>query len=173
MFSPFVQKIIVTSNMLKLHAVDVTWTQNMCGVLSKQAELTDIHRQEVSVGFGYQGPLANSIDCSIRDGLRSQEHFFMEAFNLSREQCAAKINTIIEEAATYHSYFNYYLAWGRKPLVYDQLHHSNQELLPDFPIRTEPFLRSALKASCQSEAELSVMSENAFDIVHFANGFIE
>ncbi|GAA5806241.1 hypothetical protein HPULCUR_011772 [Helicostylum pulchrum] len=162
-----------TAHMLKLHTVDVTWTQSMCEVLSKQAELTDIHRQEVSVGFGYQGPLANSIDCSISDGLRSHEQFFMEAYNLSSEACTAKINAMIEESAVYHSYFNYYLAWGRKPLVYDQLHRSHQETLTDLPNRTEPFLRSALKSSCQSEAELSVLSENAFDIVHFANGFIE
>ncbi|CAO3657443.1 unnamed protein product [Mucor hiemalis] len=160
-FSDFVMR------MSQLHSVDVTWTQNMCEAL-RQSELTDIHRQEVSVGFGYQGPLATSIDCSIRDSLRSYKKFFMEAYNISSEVCDEQIDHIINESSAHHSFFNYYMAWGRKPLVSEQLINSSGQNTP------------LLSASVITTADNLIhdtpplpMTEDAFDIVQFANGFIE
>lgn len=167
--------------MFQLHSVDVTWTQRLCEVLSSLGDLTDIHHQEVSVGFGYDGPLASSIDCSIRDALRSHKRFFMNAYNISSDDCEEKINNIIEESSSCHSYFNYYMAWGRKPLVFDQLMKtcSSQAstTTPNTPISTESFIHSynntQISTLPSSELLASVLSENAFDIVHFSNGFIE
>lgn len=172
--------------MFQLHSVDVTWTQNLCEVLSNLGDLTDIHHQEVSVGFGFDGPLASSIDCSIRDALRSHKRFFMNAYNMTSDDCEEKINNIIKESATCHSYFNYYMAWGRKPLVCDQLintHSSGQTspITPTTPIFSDSFIysysnsysNSHFPTHPSSEVLASVLSENAFDIVHFSNGFIE
>lgn len=153
--------------MSQLHSVDVTWTQNMCEAL-RQSELTDIHRQEVSVGFGYRGPLATSIDCSIRDSLRSYKKFFMDAYNISSEVCDEQIDRIINESSAHHSFFNYYMAWGRKPLVSEQLINTSGQNTP------------LLSASVITTADNLIhdtpplpMTEDAFDIVQFANGFIE
>lgn len=158
--------IIVVLRMSQLHSVDVTWTKNMCEVL-RQSELTDIHHQEVSVGFGYDGPLAASINCSISDSLKSYKKFFMEAYDMSPESCEEQIDQIIEESSEHHSFFNYYMAWGRKPLVSDHLLLRQDSPLPSVVTSAEnsehpsPLLSSV------------VMTENAFDIVHFANGFTE
>lgn len=165
--------------MFQLHSVDVTWTRRLCEVLSNLGDLTDIHHQEVSVGFGYDGPLASSIDCSIRDALRSHKQFFMNAYNITSDDCEEKINNIIKESSTHHSYFNYFMAWGRKPLVNDQLMSSGQTspIAPITPVSTDTFIRSYnhTQASAHVSPEMlaAVLNENAFDIVHFANGFIE
>lgn len=158
--------------MLELHSVDVTWTRRLCEVLSNLGDLTDIHHQEVSVGFGYDGPLASSIDCSIRDALRSHKQFFINAHNITNDECEEKINNIIKESATHHSYFNYYMAWGRKPLVLNQFMTSGQATpsTPTTPVSTDSFMHSYHDSP---ELLASVLTENAFDIVHFSNGFIE
>jgi hypothetical protein len=175
--------------MSKLHSVDMTWTQHMCEVLSRQGELTNIHHQEVSVGFGYQGPLATSIDCTIRDALKSYKQFFMEAYDIPSEACDDKINMVIEESSEHHSFFNYYMAWGRKPLVIEQLVNNissglESPLIPLTPVpttclansieivNTSP-VNSDVPGKSQAELLEAALSENAFDIVHFANGFIE
>jgi hypothetical protein len=170
--------IKVTSRMSQLHSVDVTWTQHMCEVLSTQGDFTHIHHQEMSVGFGYQGPLATSIDCSIRDALKSYKQFFMEAYDMSSEVCDEKINAIIEESSEHHSFFDYYMAWGRKPLILEQLMNGQESpLIPLTPSTADTFDVTALNTiiPCKSPAELleNFMSENAYDIVHFANGFTE
>ncbi|KAG2203776.1 hypothetical protein INT47_012709 [Mucor saturninus] len=164
-----------TDRMLELHSVDVTWTQRLCEVLSNLGDLTDIHHQEVSVGFGYDGPLASSIDCSIRDALRSHKQFFMNAYSITSDECEEKINNIIKESATHHSYFNYYMAWGRKPLVMNQLRSSGQNTpaTPTTPVSADFMHSYHVNIHDSPELLASVLTENAFDIVHFANGFIE
>lgn len=173
--------------MSELHSVDMTWTQHMSEVLCHQGGFTDIHHQEVSIGFGYEGPLATSIDCSIRDALKSYKQFFMEAYNISSEVCDEKTNLVIEECSKHRSFFNYYMAWGRKPLVSEQLINnipSGQEspLVPLTPVPTSLSnsleiannpIPSTVPDKCQKAFLEATLNENAFDIVHFANGFTE
>ncbi|KAI9482754.1 MAG: hypothetical protein EXX96DRAFT_498351 [Benjaminiella poitrasii] len=118
-FSSFADRIS------QLYSVDVTWTSHLSDILLNEGEFTDIHQQKISVGFGFKGPLATSIDSSIADALRSYKQFFMQAYDLSSTECDAIISSIIQESSEHRSYFNYYMGWARKPLVLDRLVTNN------------------------------------------------
>jgi hypothetical protein len=176
--------------MNELHTVDVTWTQDICSVLSNEGELTDIHHQKVSVGFGRNGPLAKSMNCSISDAIKSYKQFFMEAYDISSEECDERIKLIIDESAEHHSHFNYYMGWGRKSLALVTRNGTDSPMVPLTPISTDMLMdlpprnnNSGIPCTSSSSSSSSttpmpqlmqsVMIENAFDIVQFANGFTE
>jgi hypothetical protein len=173
--------------MSELNSVDVTWTSHICEILSSQGELTDICHKKVSIGFGIDGPIATSIENSICDALRSYKNFFMEAHNLSSRECDEKINEIIQESKSYRSYFNYYMGWGRKPLVVKDTIINNNLLVPSTPIATDestiaPFANTPMTSltpdtsDCVNAPQLDaveLLMENAFDIVQLTQGYTE
>lgn len=171
--------------MAQLHDVDVTWTQDICSVLSNEGELTDIHHQKVSVGFGRNGSLTQSMNCSISDAIKSYKQFFMEAYDISSDECDERIQCIIEESSKHHSHFNYYMSWGRKSLALVTRNGTDSPMVPLTPISTEMRMDfpprnnsdNSNPVSCTPSSMplpmQSVMIENAFDIVQFANGFTE
>lgn len=173
--------------MSELNSVDVTWTSHICEILSSQGELTDICHKKVSIGFGIDGPIATSIENSICDALRSYKNFFMEAHNLSSQECDEKINEIIQESKSYRSYFNYYMGWGRKPLVVKDTIINNNLLVPSTPITIDestiaPFANTSMTSltpdtsDCVNAPQLDaveLLMENAFDIVQLTQGYTE
>lgn len=178
--------------MSQLNSVDVTWTPHICEILASQGELTDIYHKKVSVGFGIDGPIATSIENSICDAIRSYKGFFMEAHDLSSRECDEKINEIIQESESYRSYFNYYMGWGRKPLVVMDTIINNDSLVSSTPTIMKmmaidgststpctnismtsltPATSDCVDASRSDAADL--LMENAFDIVQLTHGFTE
>lgn len=175
--------------MAQLNAVDVTWTPHICEILASQGELTDIYHQKVSVGFGIEGPIAVSIENSICDAIRSYKKFFMEANGLSSEECEEKLDEIINESRTYRSFFNYYMGWGRKPLVVMETLVGTDVTditmidgsAPVTPFSSASMTSLTLAASIpeclpilpETEANDLLLIENAYDIVHLTHGFTE
>ncbi|KAF1805449.1 hypothetical protein V8B55DRAFT_1380743 [Mucor lusitanicus] len=174
--------------MAQLNAVDVTWTPHICDILASQGELTDIYHQKVSVGFGIEGPIAVSIENSICDAIKSYKKFFMEAYDLASDECDERIDEIIQESKSYRSFFNYYMGWGRKPLVVMETlvgPDATDITMMDGSASVTPFSSAsmtslALAASIpeclptlpETEAN-DILIENAYDIVHLTHGFTE
>jgi hypothetical protein len=161
------KKKIDTARMSQLHCIDVTWTQKLCELFTSQSEITDIHHQTISMQFDYSGPVATSIDRCIREAISCQKQFFMSAFSLTSEKCEEVFDSVMKEGKEYDSYFNYYQAWGRKPLV--PVHY------PDTPINSCPLAPLSTYQTCGIELSSPSSSsiENAVDIYHFSNGFVE
>ncbi|CEP15307.1 hypothetical protein [Parasitella parasitica] len=186
------------TRMSQLNSVDVTWTPRICEILASQGELTDIYHQKVSVGFGEDGPIAASMESSICDAIKSYKTFFMEAYKLSSAQCEKMIDEIIQESKSHHSYFNYYMGWGRKPLiVMDTLVNNNDCMAPVTPTASStniaavvdgsalasPSMASSTSATTAlnccvntfptANATTTLSVENAFDIVQLTHGYTE
>lgn len=170
--------------MAQLNAVDVTWTSHICEVLASQGELTDIYHKKVSVGFGIEGPIAVSVENSICDAIKSYKKFFMEAYNLSSQECEEKLDEIINESRTYRSFFNYYMGWGRKPLVVMETLVGGTDATNFIMIDgSAPISNSASMTLATSISEClptlpeteanDLLIENAYDIVHLTHGFTE
>ncbi|KAK4518702.1 uncharacterized protein ATC70_008924 [Mucor velutinosus] len=174
--------------MAQLNAVDVTWTPHICEVLASQGELTDIYHQKVSVGFGVEGPIAVSVENSICDAIRSYKKFFMEAYDLSSHECDERIDEVIHESRIYRSFFNYYMGWGRKPLVVMETHvgtDATDITMTDGSSSVTPFssvpmtsltlatsIPECLPTLPETEANV-LLIENVDDIIHLTHGFTE
>ncbi|KAI8640943.1 hypothetical protein BD408DRAFT_347058 [Parasitella parasitica] len=182
--------------MFQLNSVDVTWTPRICEILASQGELTDIYHQKISVGFGMDGSITESMENSICDSIKSYKIFFMEAYKLSSAQCNDMIDAIIQESESYRSYFNYYMGWGRKPLVVMETLVNSDCMVPVTPTTTNtmavngsapvsplatpsmtPLASATTIPDCMNTlpaVNATVMSiENAFDIVQMTHGYTE
>ncbi|KAG1380873.1 hypothetical protein G6F61_003669 [Rhizopus arrhizus] len=166
------------------HDIDATWTQHLPELLSHQAGLTDIHHQMMPITFERSTPMANCINNFLSDSIKSYKPLFMESCGFSPEECDVVIQKAIDEAHHKHSYFNFYICWGRKPLVADQLvttplarHDSHSVLSTSSSYWTCKDNSDAFPLTpCQSPGELPetvTMSDSVDDICQFANGFIE
>ncbi|KAI8875070.1 S-adenosyl-L-methionine-dependent methyltransferase [Backusella circina FSU 941] len=153
-----------TARMNQLHSIDVTWTQRLCELFSNQSEITDIHHQTISMQFDYAGPVATSIDRCTRDAISCQKQFFMSAFSFTSEKCEEVFDAVMREGKEYNSYFNYYQAWGRKPLVPVDYYPNT----PLAPLSTFQPCGTELSSPSNSSS-----IENTFDIYQFSSGFVE
>lgn len=141
-------RILVAKSMYEKHSIDVTWTKSIGEILQNEAELSDVHYQKAAVGFGDSESLS-SIKCSFLDTLYSYKDYLMSSLGLDASKLDKQIETIKKECSLHHSYFSYYMSWGRKPLTHEKL---------ATPISVP--------------IETSIL-ENAYDIVHLTQGFIE
>ncbi|KAI8983118.1 hypothetical protein BDB01DRAFT_723256 [Pilobolus umbonatus] len=165
--------------MAETYSVDVTWTQQMCELLSSEAEMTDIHHQVISIGFGNEGPLADAFYQNIKDAMISHKKFFSDAYNMNPEQFEGVIDAIMKEGETHQSYFNYYMSWGRKPLVPLKEQRSGGINIrhPFLPMTSTPENSKSLKTqTCDDSSDNTLAKSllvNAFDIYNFSDGYIE
>lgn len=100
--------------MYKVHSIDVTWTKRSGEILKNEIQLTDVHYQHVSVGFD-QG--LDSVNCSFLDTIKSYKDYIMKTYEMNASEYEETLECITKECIKYRSYFEYYMSWGRKPLV--------------------------------------------------------
>lgn len=113
LISFFFNNCIVASQMF-----DVTWTQRLGEILKNELELTDIHCQNVSVGFNDDGGgMMNSVTCSFIDTIKSYKDYLIKTYDMTASEYQDTLDCITQECSKYQSYFQYYMSWGRKPLV--------------------------------------------------------
>ncbi|ORE00947.1 hypothetical protein BCV72DRAFT_237226 [Rhizopus microsporus var. microsporus] len=167
------------------HNIDVTWTQKLPTLLEHLGKLTDIHQQVSTLAFEEPGSMKACINSCLIDSIRSCKRLFMEACNLSLDECEMAIQGIIDEGLVNRSYLNFYVCWGRKSLVTEQL------VTTSSPSRQESAHSSSCADNywackddtnvlpltpCQSPDELldsEAISESADYIYQFARGFVE
>ncbi|KAI8391036.1 uncharacterized protein BYT42DRAFT_555350 [Radiomyces spectabilis] len=171
---------------LKGYGVDVNWAQYMCDYLCDVGGMTDIHHDIISVGFPTEGPEGALIEKVIRLTFQSYGKIFAEACHFPKDQFYRDIDQLMKEVYEYKSYYNYYLAWARKPLIEDN-HSSLHRLIstenPKRPIPRRWPLSSDLSitsiidgVTIPTQSEPNLVEDPAYaeqDILHFAHGFEE
>ncbi|GAA5798372.1 hypothetical protein HPULCUR_003774 [Helicostylum pulchrum] len=105
------------SLMKQKHGVNVLWSRYMFDYLQDVGDMTDMHRRINSLRFGSTGPVGKMIDTSLRSGFESRRLFFEACLNIPTEIYNEMVNKIVNQAIDCHSFFNYHLCWGRKPLL--------------------------------------------------------
>ncbi|KAG2230641.1 hypothetical protein INT48_005909 [Thamnidium elegans] len=105
------------SLMKERHGVNVLWSRYMFDYLQDVGDMTDMHRRINPLRFGSTGPVGKMIDTSLRSGFESRRLFFESCLDIPTEIYNEMVNKIVNEAVDCHSFFNYHLCWGRKPLL--------------------------------------------------------
>lgn len=103
--------------MKQKHGVNVLWSRYMFDYLQDVGDMTDMHRRINSLRFGSTGPVGKMIDTSLRSGFESRRLFFEACFNIPTSIYNETVDKIVNQAINCHSFFNYHLCWGRKPLL--------------------------------------------------------
>lgn len=166
--------LIDPSLMKERHGVNVLWSRYMFDYLQEVGDMTDMHRRINRLCFGSAGPAGKMIDISLRSGFESRRLFFETCLNISTEIYNEMVNNVVNEAINCHSFFNYYLCWGRKPLLdYDSTASIRKE--SDASVITHEN-KSIDKADidCSDSCEISSLSaDNELYIDQFIEGFEE
>lgn len=105
------------SLMKEKHGVNVLWSRYMFDYLQDVGDMTDMHRRINPLRFGSTGPAGKFIDTSLRSVFESRRLFFEDCFNIPTAIYNETVNKIVNQAINCHSFFNYHLCWGRKPLL--------------------------------------------------------
>lgn len=103
--------------MKEKHGVNVLWSRYMFEYLQNVGEMTDMHRRVKKLYFGLPGTAGKMADTSLRLGFESRRLFFENCYDIPSENYDEMVNNIVNEAIDRHSFFNYHLCWGRKPLL--------------------------------------------------------
>lgn len=103
--------------MKEKHGVNVLWSRHMFNYLQDIGDMTDMHRRVSPLRFGSTGPVGKMVDISLRSGYESRRLFFESSLNITTKTYNEMVNNIVNEAVERHSFYNYHLCWGRKPLI--------------------------------------------------------
>ncbi|KAG2194419.1 hypothetical protein INT47_003130 [Mucor saturninus] len=166
--------------MREKHEVNVFWARHMYDCLHDIGEMTDMQLRVNELRFGNSGPIGEMVDTSLRSGFESHRRFFEETYN--KRDYDQMVEEIVNESIVHHSFFNYYVCWGRKPLLdYDSSCSSDRKLSVStcsLPTRDEAGEKNDLNPSKlsiewkdDSGDFTSLDADNVSDIGQFVEGF--
>lgn len=166
--------------MKEKHEVNVLWARHMYDCLHDVGEMTDMQLQVNELRFGSSGPIGEMIDTSLRSGFESHRRFFESTYN--KKDYDQVVEEIVHESIAHRSFFNYYVCWGRKPLLdYDSSCSSARKLSVStcsLPTRDDVgdrnnFIPSKLSVELEDNSGdvTSLDADDVSDIDQFVEGF--
>lgn len=168
--------------MKEKHGVNVFWARYMFNYLQDIGEMTDMHIQVSEIRFGSSGPIGEMLEISLRSAFESHRLFLENCYDIFRKDYDQVIDDIINESITHRSFFNYYVCWGRKPLLdYDTSSSARRQSssISSIPAIDDTiidksdyqFSKFSMEQGNNSDDVISFDADNVSDIDQFIEGF--
>lgn len=93
--------------------IDPALARNLTNILSN-AGFVDLHYQVIQIGNGW-GECGEIAQKNLANVLAAYGVWFCHAIGLEPEEYEKRRLLILEEGPIYRSYFNWHMAWARKP----------------------------------------------------------
>ncbi|KAI8085154.1 S-adenosyl-L-methionine-dependent methyltransferase [Halteromyces radiatus] len=106
--------------MKELLGVDVDWYAHMCDYMERYGSMIDIHYKEIRIPIGWSGPPSLLMKKVTESALETHRRKWIKvaAFDAKGlDDYTDNLQLALKEAVDYHSYYNFYLCWGRKSFI--------------------------------------------------------
>ncbi|KAH8555949.1 hypothetical protein BGW37DRAFT_479199, partial [Umbelopsis sp. PMI_123] len=105
--------LLVMTTLRTTRNIDPALAQHLTSILTN-AGFVDLHHEVIKVGNGW-GECGDIARRNLASVIKAYGIWLGPAIGISTRELDKRIHVLLEEGSIYRSYFNWHMAWARKP----------------------------------------------------------